>query len=100
MGHAISRTKPSIVASDRFARAPSIDVFWKGSAVVTMVATQQAVKTQKRSVLFIPLPRRRWSPSNCDSPSGIAACETVDPHSDHAGAVIMVGRDRPDVDPR
>src|ERR1700755_1118975 len=53
MGHAISRTKPSIVASERFARAPSIDVFCRGAGIAAIAATQQPVNRQKRRIRFI-----------------------------------------------
>jgi hypothetical protein len=53
MGHAISRTKPSIVASERFARAPSIDVFCRGAGIPAIAATQQPVNRQKRRIRFI-----------------------------------------------
>jgi len=53
MGHAISRTKPSIVASERFARAPSIDVFCRGAGIAAIAATQQPVNRQKRTIRVI-----------------------------------------------
>jgi hypothetical protein len=53
MGHAISRTRPSIVASERFARAPSIDVFCKGAGIAAIAATQQPVNSQKPRIRFI-----------------------------------------------
>jgi hypothetical protein len=53
MGHAISRIKPSILASERFARAPSIDVFCKGAGIAAIAATQQPVNRQKRRIRFI-----------------------------------------------
>src|SRR5215471_13985595 len=56
MGHAISRTKPSIDTSARFARAPSIDVFCRGSAKATIAGMQQAVNTQKHKIRFMRPP--------------------------------------------
>src|SRR5215472_5298209 len=53
MGHAISRTKPSIVASERFARAPSIDVLCRGAGITTIAAKQQLVKRQKRRIFIL-----------------------------------------------
>ena len=53
MGHAISRTKPSIVASERFARSPSIDVFCRGAGIAAIAATQQPVDRRKRRIRFI-----------------------------------------------
>jgi len=53
MGHAISRTKPSIVASERFARAPSIDVFCREAGIAAIAATQQPLNRQKRRIRFI-----------------------------------------------
>ena len=49
----ISRTKPSIVASERFARAPSIDVFCRAAGIAVIDATQQPVNRQKRRIRFI-----------------------------------------------
>src|ERR1700683_1163666 len=58
MGHAISRTKPSIVAFDLFAREPSIDVFCGGSSAATIDATPQPASRQRRRIRFIRSPRR------------------------------------------
>ena len=49
MGHAISRSKPSIVAFDLFAREPSIDVFCGGWGAAIIEAIPQAAKKQKRN---------------------------------------------------
>src|SRR6266404_1868728 len=56
MGHAISRTRPSIVALDLLARAPSIDVFCGGWGPAVMDATPQPANTQKRKIRFIRPP--------------------------------------------
>src|ERR1700676_5430473 len=53
MGHAISRTKPSIVAFDLFAREPSIDVFCGGWSAATIDATPQPASRQRRRIRFI-----------------------------------------------
>ena len=53
MGHAISRTKPSIVAFDLFARASSIDVFCGGGSAATIDATPQPASRQTRRIRFI-----------------------------------------------
>ncbi len=53
MGHAISRTKPSIVAFDLFARASSIDVFCGGGSAATIDATPQPASRQRRRIRFI-----------------------------------------------
>jgi hypothetical protein len=56
MGHAISRTKPSIVAFDLFAREPSIDVFCGGLGPAVNDATAQPANKQKRKIRFIRPP--------------------------------------------
>src|SRR5438445_13112974 len=56
MGHAISRTKPSIVAFDLFAREPSIDVFCGGWGAAVIDATPQPANKQKRKIRFIHPP--------------------------------------------
>jgi hypothetical protein len=56
MGHAISRTKPSIVAFDIFAREPSIDVFCGGWGAAVIDATPQPANKQKRKLRFIRTP--------------------------------------------
>src|SRR5580704_14747790 len=53
MGHAISRTNPSIVAFDLFARASSIDVFCGGGSAATIDATPQPASRQTRRIRFI-----------------------------------------------
>jgi hypothetical protein len=53
MGHAISRTKPSIVAFDLFAREPSIDVFCGGWGAAVINATPQQANKQKHTIRFI-----------------------------------------------
>ena len=62
MGHAISRTRPSIVAFDLLAREPSIDVFWGGSGAASIDATPQPATKQNRKIRFIrpllPAPKR------------------------------------------
>ena len=56
MGHAISRTKPSIMAFDLFAREPSIDVFCGGWSAAVIDATPQPANKQKRKIRFIRPP--------------------------------------------
>src|SRR5215469_18653570 len=58
MGQAISRTRPSIVAFDLFAREPSIDVFWGGWGAASIDATPQPATMQSCKIRFIrpPLP--------------------------------------------
>ena len=56
MGHAISRTKPSIVALDLFAREPSIDVFCGGWSAATIDATPQPASMQRPRIRFIHSP--------------------------------------------
>src|SRR5215470_20071166 len=53
MGHAISRTKPSIVTLDLFARSLSIDVFCGGWGAAIIDATPHPAKKQKRKMRFI-----------------------------------------------
>jgi hypothetical protein len=67
MGHAISRSKPSIVASERFARAPSIDVFCRKAGIAAIAATQLPVNRQKRRISLIDgvyLCRKRLAQGN------------------------------------
>src|ERR1700693_1265742 len=61
MGHAISRTKPSIVAFDLFAREPSIDVFCGGWGAAVIDATPQPANKQKRKIRFIHPPFHQGS---------------------------------------
>jgi hypothetical protein len=61
MGHAISRTKPSIVAFDLFAREPSIDVFCGGWGAAVNDATPQTASKQKRKIRFIHPPVHQGS---------------------------------------
>src|SRR5215471_7402864 len=59
MGHAISRTKPSIVTFDLFAREPSIEVFCRGCGAAISDATPQPAHRQKRRTRFICPPFRQ-----------------------------------------
>src|SRR4029077_3493618 len=61
MGHAISRTEPSIVAFDLFAREPSIDVFCGGWGAAAIEATPQPANKQKRKIRFIRPPFHQGS---------------------------------------
>jgi hypothetical protein len=56
MGHAISRTKPSILAFDLFARDPSIDVFCEGWGVAVIDAIPQPANKQKSKIRIIRPP--------------------------------------------